>query len=816
MAGMGGDHFDAVIVGSGFGGSVTAQRLAEAGLRVCVLERGKPYPPGSFPRSPLAMSKNFWDPSAGLHGMYNVWSFDGLDALVSSGLGGGSLIYANVMLRKDEKWFVVDAPVDGDGYETWPVTRADLDPHYDRVEAMMDATPYPLAVDPYASTPKTLAFRAAAEEVAAERPDLGMSWQLPNLAVTFAPGGADGKPAAPGEPIAEDRPNLHGRTRLSCLLVGECDIGCNYGAKNTLDYNYLTAAWHDGADIRTLCEVRRFEPREGGGYSIQYVRHADDGEERDTGQLPLETVTADRLVLSAGTLGSTYLLLANHAAFPKLSRRLGARFSGNGDLLTFALRCTQLADGGARAPRVIEPAHGPVITSAARVAGAEDGFSGRGFYIEDAGFPEFCNWMLHLVESPSALTKAAPLLFHLVSSWLHGPRESDVGAEISDLFGDCSLSAGMLPLLGMGRDVPDGHMSLRGGRLEVDWRKHGASKEYFERVHEVSEALADKLGATFQDNPIWHLNRVITVHALGGCSMGRTIDEGVVSAVNGEVFGYPGLHVADGSVMPGPVGANPSLTIAAVADRFADAILEGRGDADAPRAAPAPAPSPVQTETPVAAAVGGGDDDEAVSVSFTEEMKGFVAFGEDDFDRGFRAGRESKTALMFHLTITAEDIERFVADRDHFATAEGYVESDALGGRLPVTRGDCNLFVDQHKDRPSKRMLYRLHFADGTGRPLTLTGFKVVEDDPGFDAWRDTTTLFTRVLEGHVEPTDDGTAEVVATGIIHIHVRDFAKQLTTFRVHPAARVDALGRFGALFAGDLWDVYGPHAGAAAGS
>jgi cholesterol oxidase len=253
-----------------------------------------------------------------------------------------------------------------------------------------------------------------------------------------------------------------------------------------------------------------------------------------------------------------------------------------------------------------------------------------------------------------------------------------------------------------------------------------------------------------------------------------------------------------------------------VADRFADAILEGRGDADAPRAAPAPAPSPVQTETPVAAAVGGGDDDEAVSVSFTEEMKGFVAFGEDDFDRGFRAGRESKTALMFHLTITAEDIERFVADRDHFATAEGYVESDALGGRLPVTRGDFNLFVDQHKDRPSKRMLYRLHFADGTGRPLTLTGFKVVEDDPGFDAWRDTTTLFTRVLEGHAEPTDDGTAEVVATGIIHIHVRDFAKQLTTFRVHPAARVDALGRFGALFAGDLWDVYGPHAGAAAGS
>ena len=157
-------HFDAVIVGSGFGGSVMAYRLAEAGLRVCLLERGKAYPPGSFPRSPYRMRTNFWDPSDGLHGLYNFWGFRGLDALVSSGLGGGSLIYANVLLRKDEKWFVKEDVLNG-GYEYWPVTRAELDPHYDRVERMLRPQRYPFDLPPYDETSKTRAFRTATERL---------------------------------------------------------------------------------------------------------------------------------------------------------------------------------------------------------------------------------------------------------------------------------------------------------------------------------------------------------------------------------------------------------------------------------------------------------------------------------------------------------------------------------------------------------------------------------------------------------------------------------------------------------------------------
>lgn len=238
-------HYDAVVVGSGFGGSVTAYRLAQAGKSVCVLERGRAYPPGSFTRSPYRARESFWDPPHGLTGMYHYWSFRGIDALVSAGLGGGSLIYANVFIRKDEKWFVQEDLRDG-GYEYWPVSRADLDPHYDRVEAMIGLQPYPFDHEPYSKTPKTIAFKAAAEAN-------GLEWFLPKLAVTFA---NEGRPPVTGEAIVEELENLHGRTRTTCQLCGECDVGCNYGAKNTLDYNYLTHAAHHGAELRTLCDVR--------------------------------------------------------------------------------------------------------------------------------------------------------------------------------------------------------------------------------------------------------------------------------------------------------------------------------------------------------------------------------------------------------------------------------------------------------------------------------------------------------------------------------------------------------------------------------
>ena len=562
------EHFHAVVVGSGFGGSVTCYRLAEGGLRVCLLERGKPYGPGDFARTPRDMSHNFWDPSEGLQGLYDIWSFLKLEAIVSAGLGGGSLIYANVFIRKDEKWFVQEEPGVG-GYEYWPVTRAELEPHYDRVEAVIKPQRYPLEHEPYARTPKTLAFRDAAQQV-------GVDWRLPELAVTF---GDPEQDPVPGEPIHEDVRNLHDRTRYTCRLVGECDVGCNFGSKNSLDYNYLTLASRShGADLRTRCEVRSFEPRPGGGFVVRYVEHAPENEGRptDTSRLEQHELTADRLVLSAGTLGTPFLLLRNRDRFRNLSSALGTHFCGNGDLLTFATNSRRV-ENGRKVPWLIEPSFGPAITSTLRVDDAVDGGTGPGtgpgYYIQDGGYPAFLSWLQESLDLPGEASRVTRFLVRRLWSRLTGTAKSDISAEVAKVIGTTTRSSTLLPMLGMGRDTPDGVMSLNtAGLLEVDWTTEG-SAAYFDRVRATMRALTSALGGKWVENPLWRFKRVITVHPLGGCPMGRHADEGVVDS-RGAVFNCPGLYVADGSVMPGPVGPNPSLTIAALADRFADRIIE--------------------------------------------------------------------------------------------------------------------------------------------------------------------------------------------------------------------------------------------------
>jgi cholesterol oxidase len=576
---MSDEHFDAVIVGSGFGGSIMAYKLAEKGLNVCLLERGKTYPPGSFPRSPYRMARNFWDPSEGHHGLFNLWNFRRMGAVVSSGLGGGSLIYSNVLLRKPEETFK-DEDEHG-GYVNWPVTYKALEPHYEQVERMMNVQQYPFDAqkvrnspvfpcddDPYNQTHKTKELMAAADQ-------LKLDWFLPNLAVTFH---NPGQKPVPGECMIEEHPNMHERSRTTCRLCGECNVGCNFGSKNTLDYTYLSAARREKAEIRTRCEVRSFAPLDlanpGKGYAITYVDHsgAEEGTRSNTSKLPGKTITADRLILAAGTLGSTFLMLKNRDSFPEMSRRVGTRFSGNGDLLTILLNASQKVNGK-KVPRIFETGYGPVITSSIHVKDKLEGGKGRGYYIQDAGFPDFGNWIFESIDIFRILARGGRFARRVLKQALGFITDSDIGAEVSDLLGPARVSSSTLPLLAMGRDVPDGRMTLTcDGKLDLDWTKR-RSNAFFKAVRRTAHDIADATNARFLDDPLWYVSRFITVHPVGGCPMGASDTEGVVDEF-GQVFNYPGFYITDGSIVPGPVGPNPSLTIAAITSRAAEHIVE--------------------------------------------------------------------------------------------------------------------------------------------------------------------------------------------------------------------------------------------------
>ena len=813
---------DALVVGSGFGGSVAAYRLAEAGRRVVLMERGRPYPPGSFARTPAEFSKAFWDPSNGLYGLFDAWTMRGLEGLVSSGLGGGSLIYANVLLRKDEHWFVNQSPLPGGGYEDWPFSRQDLEPHYQHAEDMIGVASYP-----YHDTPKTQAMEAAARS-------LGMDCFRPPLAVSFAAG-----PDLQAEPGRELGPgayaNVHAMARHTCTLCGECDLGCNTGAKNTLDHTYLSAAQATGnAELRTLHEVRGFRREDDGSWLVRYVVHRPD-DPAPTGQVPEQLIRCTKLVLAAGTFGTTYLLLRNRATLPGISPALGTRFCGNGDLLGLLFNATQQVNGE-RSPRQLSGGRGPVITTTVRVADAADGGdgTGRGHYLQDAGYPGFINWLMEVSQIRAAIPRTARIAARIVENRLFQQNRTNISADLAAALGPGLFSDTSLPLLGMGRDVPDGQMYLREGRLAIDWTL-STSRDYFQRVQQTMRAIADELGADFQDNPLWWAKRVITVHPLGGAPIGANPQVGVCDPYS-QVYGEPGLYVVDGAAMPGPVGANPALTIAALADRACERMLEepwphpatrrvadtGHGTAtDGGQATHnGQATNNAQTTAdPQPAAPSAG-----TSVSFTETMRGRFTLGVGNPHRARDIAALRHERMMFRLTITAQDIDEFVSNPRHPGTASGYLDADLLGGRCPVERGWFNLFVAQGETR--RLMLYRLHVTSPGGRALTLVGYKQIQDGPGFDVWSDTTTLYVQVLDGHLSDPGDGPVStglldeqdgrIVGAGILYIQPLDFARQLTTFTTRGPEGARALAKFGGLFLGSLWQSYAPRILARSGS
>jgi cholesterol oxidase len=509
---------------------------------------------------------------------------------------------------------------------------------------------------------------------------------------------------------------------------------------------------------------------------VAYVRHDPvwEGKPHDTARLPLHLITCDRLVLGAGAYGTTYLLLRNRAALPGLSPALGTRFCGNGDLLTFLL-----PRHGTLGAREFNPSHGPVITSALRLPDAVEqagraADTGRGFYVEDGGYPGFVDWLAESSRPESGVGRFGEFLAGYLLDRVAGRRNGGFSKEVSQLVGSGALSAGSLPLLGMGRDIPDGRMRLRDRYLDVEWTTQ-TSTEYFNRVRQTMKEFADTLGSEYLDNPIWFFRRIITVHPVGGVPMGHNDVEGVCDKF-GEVYHYPGLYIADGSVMPGPVGTNPSLTIAAHADRMSTHILEQpaavrtTGTGAGRRRARATGATAATSDNRAPAAARESERDRhmpgtrpVTTLSFTEEMVGHYGFDETDPAAGDRSGRTNDQRLMFHLTITADEVDEFLSNPAHPARAEGWVAADTLGGRLRVEDGSFNLFTNTAEPR-SRYMLYRLFFRDGVGTPLTLSGRKEVRDDGLLRVWSDTSTLYFRVLAGHVAEAEETQAQVIGAG----------------------------------------------------
>jgi cholesterol oxidase len=519
-------RYDVVVVGSGFGGGVTACRMAEQGLRVCVLERGRRFSPGDFPDRPEQAPLALWHPVLNPGGILDLRLMRDLSVLTAAGVGGGSLVYANVQLR---------APADVFEEQSWPdvITRTELDPYYDRTEEALD--PQETPADP--ALPKIRAFDAMAEH-AGRTPE-----RLP-LAVHF------------GE---SRRHPFSGVFQQGCQNLGRCDAGCPVLAKNTVDITYLARAEAHGAEVYPLREVLRIDPPGGAGgtwrVGFRDLQYRIDG-----------SVEAPLLVLAAGTLGSSRLLLKNQGRLGRLSPALGSRFSGNGDALALAIDPSAQGVTGARTW------DGPSMTS--RI----DYTAERGFMVADGGLPENFGGVLAALREVNALTGLGRVVLHVKNAATRfGLTDRHVTHRNAKLR-DPEPIGDSLVFLMLGRDAADGQMRLTPlfRCFDIRWRRSDSAK-LFDGMREVAGELARAAGAkSFFALDAGPLGKFITVHPLGGCPMSDDPARGVTDH-QGRVHGYDGLYVLDGSIVPTALGVNPSKTIAALAERGVQHLLDERG-----------------------------------------------------------------------------------------------------------------------------------------------------------------------------------------------------------------------------------------------
>jgi cholesterol oxidase len=518
--------FDYVVVGSGFGGSVSAMRLTEKGYSVLVLERGKRYRDQDFAHSNWIVWKYLWIPAARCFGILQISPFRNVFVLHGAGVGGGSLGYANVLMIPDEKLFAAPAWRHLADWETI------LRPHYDTARHMLGVT----------LNPRLWPADAALKEIADEM-GMGRTFQPTEVGAFFG---------EPGKEVPDPFFGGEGPPRAGCIHCGGCMVGCRHNAKNTLVKNYLYFAEKQGAQVWPECEVRDIRPLpegqpDGARYEVSY-RSSTAWLSR-----PERRVRARNVILSAGALGTLRLLFRCRdvtRSLPNISPRLGDLVRTNSEAVLGATNrrfTTDYSEGiaitsifKADAVTQIEPVRYPAGSDLMRLLAAPLVGSGDNILVR------FLKSAAEVFLHPLDFVKA-----HILPGWA---RRSTI-------------------LLVM--QTEDNRIKLRLGRsLFTLFRRNLVSLPDEEQTipsqidvgHEVTRAFARKTDAV----PLGSINEglfniPLTAHILGGCPFGRDDQEGVVD-LNCQLHNYPGLYAVDGSIVPANPGVNPSLTITALAE----------------------------------------------------------------------------------------------------------------------------------------------------------------------------------------------------------------------------------------------------------
>jgi cholesterol oxidase len=756
------DHYSVVVVGSGYGGAITAARIARAGRDVCVLERGKELHPGEYPDSALKGLRQTQVHTPTAHygsatALFDVHASPDISVLVGCGLGGTSLINANVALEPSDSIFLDDR---------WPVPlrQAGALKHFtDLAKGMLGSNPYP---QDWPKLPKLEALGRAAD-------GLGRDVIRPNINVSFTPG-----------------PNAVGVTQNACKLCGDCCSGCNYGAKNTVLMNYLPDAHAHGAQIFTEVAVQSVHRQQGKWRVVFDVLGAGRTRYRDA---PSQFVTADVVVLAAGTIGSTEILLRSRALGLPVSDLLGHRFSGNGDVLAFAYDTDRSVSsvGLGRRFRRRDAVVGPTITGLIDLRDPDADLR-KALIIEEGAIP-------------GALASILPIAMYGASYGNPNLRKAPAVRRLRDL-ADISLGSYRGPLdrtltyLIMSTDDSGGKIVLENDSVHVEWPEV-AEQPVFARDNRIAAMATQALHGMAVPDPLWGWTRgrsLISVHPLGGCVMADDATKGVVDH-KGRVFDptgdgvHEGLYVSDGSVVPLALDANPLLTISAVAERTAEIMIADRNWA-AGKMGGLPAALPPARDAASTA-----------SLSFTERLTGFVSLRVHggDFLAAFQRGRDDGALAELLLTIHYDDVQAVLAVPNQEAMISGTLLMPELSShRLIVTDGRFTLLDRDPSQAETWHMRYRMNLLAEDGARYTFDGYKMIRRHGTRHAWSDTTTLYATIRELN------GPKQGI--GILRLQPIDLTRMLRTIDVQGVPnrqRTEYHLAFLKLFAGEMAHIYG---------